>query len=206
MNIRELETLSTEYAATFAERDPDGSPRRIGDWLVNTIGIGPVCVALGYRDGHFTRRFLDHVDARSFSDTMKWSERYRRAWLRLNVPSARSLLYERREERPESQLSEVHWRTSIEPSLGEKVSHWGPGRPVRSGRLERLRLLYLTASIVDSSRTSLGVFSYLLSTRAALATSPLLAISAEGVAGAESVLADAFSFAMEMDSGSEQRG
>lgn len=183
----------------------DDQPERLGNWLAELVGIGPVCVAIGYQDGYFARRFFQKADARSATAALEWSKRYRRAWLKLNAgevaaEKASDYLAFAESEDESDDTEESLWRAVVESYSWDRVSHWGPGRPVMDARMERLQLLFITARIVEVTRGAHAAFSYLMGTDRLSGAAPVLSIRLRGRDGAEDILKGAYVHVVEVGS------
>lgn len=192
--------FSTEFGPWSDDR-----PQRLGNWVADLLGIGPVCVALGYRDGYFARRLFRKVDARSTPETVEWSKRYRRAWLTLNrqqVDSrkASDYLTFAESEQGDDESEEALWLSLMQTYEWDNVGHWGPGAPVVDVRIERLQLLFVTARTVELARGPHAAFSYLIGTDPLSGTAPVLSIRLRSREGAEDTLRRAYVHAVETES------
>jgi hypothetical protein len=184
-------------------------PVRPGKWLTGYLGIGPVCVATGYRDAFWARRFFTRSDARAAEDTMEWGRRYRVAWLRENVNAvdpdrldiyrnaSAALDKERSPSEGAKEEERDQWLQLMRTFDWGLVSHWGPGDPVINDKMERLQLLFLVTRLVEIIRGPHSAFAYLMGTDPLIGGAPLLGIRLGGRPAAREVLGSAYAYLAE---------
>jgi len=209
MRADRFDRLMADFSEEFGPRVGE-RPEAPGRWLESFLGIGPICVAIGYQDGYWARRFLSRFDARSAEEATEWNRRYRRAWLEANLqlvdsrPSATyrrhvaARLKEAKTTRQDPRDEDDLWYNVIDSYEWATVGPWGPGRPVSSDRLERLQLLFLVARVVEMTRGKHAAFAYLVGSDPFLATAPAMGIRLGGRQVAQDVIASVYRHVVEM--------
>ncbi len=187
MREAHFEALVDSFVQLDQQRDELQTDRaravRPGAWLLDSLGLSLTCVGLDYEDGVWARRYLSRVDTRSAEEMLTWDRRTARAWLRRNLASipreAQPGVTQKLE--PGQSLDDAAWRQTVERVDWGAVGPWGPGIPVRSGRLRRVQGLFILTRIVSDEVSPHAAFSFMIgSSRSLAGHSPLMFVGAFG--------------------------